>query len=166
MLTAEEARRELEYFPDTGLLFWRTRSRGRKIGTPAGTSCHGAYRTIKVLNRVYQTHRVIWLIVHGKWPDGQIDHINRCPSDNRICNLRDVTKAKNLANKGMLSNNTSGFKGVVHTKSPLNPWVAQIWHHGFFYLGCFPTPEEAHEAYLNAYHRFHGEHANLPGRAV
>lgn len=160
MLTAKQARNELDYDPETGVLRWKTRSRGRKIGDVAGTACVGRYRQIKVLNRRYPSHRVIWLIVHGEWPVGQIDHINRCPSDNRICNLRDVTQAKNKANKGMLSNNTLGFKGIARNYGR-KPWKAQIWHGGSIHLGSFDTREEAHAAYLNAYREIHGEDANL-----
>src|SRR3546814_6128350 len=29
-------------------------------------------------------HRVAWAIHYGEWPNGQIDHINGDPSDNRI----------------------------------------------------------------------------------
>jgi hypothetical protein len=43
-------------------------------------------------------HRLVWFVVHGKFPDGDIDHINGNRSDNRIENLRDVTRRANLQN--------------------------------------------------------------------
>ena len=45
----------------------------------------------------------------------EVDHINRDPTDNRIENLRWVTKSENLNNKGEYKNNTSGHKFIsVH----------------------------------------------------
>ena len=35
----------------------------------------------------------------GEWPLYEIDHINRIKTDNRWCNLRDVTCTVNLQNK-------------------------------------------------------------------
>src|SRR3546814_1788886 len=43
-------------------------------------------------------HRVAWAIHYGEWPNGQIDHINGDPSDNRIANLRDVSALENARN--------------------------------------------------------------------
>ena len=43
----------------------------------------------------------------------EVDHINRIRDDNRIENLRWVTKLENSSNKGMSKNNTSGHKNVM-----------------------------------------------------
>ena len=47
----------------------------------------------------------------------EVDHINRDKSDNRIENLRWVTHAENLKNKGEYKNNTSGHKFVSRHKT-------------------------------------------------
>jgi hypothetical protein len=60
----------------------------------------------------YLGHRLAWLYMVGVWPDDEIDHWNRDPSDNRFTNLRDATHAKNGFNSGKRSNNSSGRKGV------------------------------------------------------
>jgi len=43
-------------------------------------------------------HRMIWAVVHGRWPaDGMdIDHINSNTLDNRPCNLEEVTEIENI----------------------------------------------------------------------
>ena len=43
-------------------------------------------------------HRLAWRIHYGRWPT-EIDHINGDRGDNRIINLREVTRAENLKNK-------------------------------------------------------------------
>lgn len=58
------------------------------------------YLHIKMMGRTYQCHRLAWMHVHGKWPDGVIDHVNRSVSDNSLKNLRDVTHRENLLNRG------------------------------------------------------------------
>ncbi len=59
-----------------------------------------------------KAHRVAWVVYYGKWPKGQIDHINGDRADNRIGNLRDVNSSKNSRNSKMKSNNTSGHNGI------------------------------------------------------
>ena len=41
-------------------------------------------------------HRVVWMMVHGEWPEHTIDHINGVKTDNRIQNLRDITSLENI----------------------------------------------------------------------
>ena len=48
-----------------------------------------------IYDKPYRAHRVIWALVHGEWPEGQIDHINGVRDDNRLENLRVVTNQDN-----------------------------------------------------------------------
>lgn len=48
---------------------------------------------------VYKYHRIVWLWVTGKWPRGNIDHIDKDAMNNRWSNLRDVTHKENMSNK-------------------------------------------------------------------
>ena len=72
-----------------------------------------------------------------------VDHIDNCKTNNNIANLRWATSVQNSQNKSMMSNNTSGVKGVVwdkHTKK----WKAQIMIDGVcVYLGSFYNIEDA-----------------------
>jgi len=105
-------------------------------------------------------HTVIWAIVHGRWPEHQIDHINRDPSDNRICNLRDVPGVVNLRNSSLYQSNKSGHCGVYWSKSR-DRWVASINDDDGkqVYLGSFQSLDEAARARKSA-ERFYGYHEN------
>ena len=54
-----------------------------------------------------------------------VDHINGNPLDNRKSNLRVVTQRENALNKGMMSNNKSGYLGVWFD-AERNRWASEI----------------------------------------
>ena len=56
------------------------------------------YRKVKLNNKLYLSHRLIFKLIHRKEPGPYIDHINQDKLDNRIENLREVTCAENAAN--------------------------------------------------------------------
>jgi hypothetical protein len=143
-----------------GSLYWRN-NRGRILaGTKAGSPREKGHIQIVYDRKVYREHTLVWIMFHGEKPSLLIDHINGVPDDNRIENLRLATNAQNLANRGKTKSNTSGFKGVyLHNQT--KRWVASIKHLGKKYnLGCFSTPEEAHEAYKQASLKLNGEFAH------
>lgn len=101
-LTAERARELLDYDKGSGLLRWKARRGSSKdrSGKVAGCVSKGNhYHLVRVENRMYGAHRLAWLIVTGSWPTFEIDHINRDKTDNRWCNLRDVTHQENMLNQ-------------------------------------------------------------------
>jgi hypothetical protein len=105
---------------------------------------------VVILNakRVYRYH-IIWAMHKGGWVD-LIDHKNRDSLDDRIENLREATHSQNHFNCGPPANNTSGYKGVTRS-SGCKSWVAQMNVDGrHYYLGSFPTAEEASAAYQEA----------------
>lgn len=145
-LTAEEVRRLFHYDPDTGVLTWKSQPDKRRewntcyAGKEAGYIYNRGARLLQISGRRYLAHRVIFLIVVGRWPE-EIDHINRNPADNRWANLRESTRSQNLANRGLYKNNKSGFTGVTPTR-----------------CGRFrATIEEAAEAYRKATVEIHGD---------
>lgn len=72
-----------------------------------------------------------------------VDHINMNKLDNRKCNLRIVDKKVNSINRGLQSNNTTGYKGVYYNKRD-KTWSARVTVAGkTIHLGTFPTKEEA-----------------------
>jgi hypothetical protein len=171
LLSPELLRKLLRYQPETGKLFWLRRDsnqfpcdrianswNARCAGKEAFTADNGVgYRIGAVFGIKLKAHRVCWAIAKGRWPEGEIDHINGIKSDNRLCNLRDATRSQNQHNRGAYANNESGFKGVHWSKSK-NGWGAQISIHGkSAWLGLFDTPEAAHAAYCKASAELHGE---------
>jgi len=114
LVTQERARELLEYIPENGLLVWRkTNSNAAKKGAIAGyLSKKDGRVSVRIDNKLYKAHRVIFLIVKGEWPE-EVDHINGDPSDNRWDNLRSVTHRENMKNRKVCSNSTTGIMGVV-----------------------------------------------------
>lgn len=75
------------------------------------------------------------------------DHIDCNPLNNRRSNLRKCNDSTNQANKSMLRNNTSGFKGVTYNKDNKN-WRSQICCNKIIYrLGSFENKIKAAKAY-------------------
>ena len=93
-------------------------------------------------NRTTKFH----LMILGTKDGLVVDHINRNKLDNRRENLRFVTQHINSINKGMNSNNTSGYTGVKFRKD-IGKWSARImFNYKDIALGCYDTKEEAIEA--------------------
>lgn len=136
----------LDYDPDTGV-FTHTKSRfGVTANSRAGTTHHLGYRTIYLLGKSYAEHRIAWLYVHGYWPIADLDHINRVRSDNRLCNLREATRAQNCQNQPIRSSNKSGVTGVYSHKLT-GKWAASINIDGVQkHLGLFLSLADAVQA--------------------
>ena len=153
-LTQTVAQQFFSYDPDEGVLRWRVSRRAQsQAGDIAGSMSNGA-RQVEFFGRAYLAHRIIWLYMTGSWPKQMIDHINGVRDDNRWCNLRDVSRTVNENNRREPgAHNSSGFLGVTKHR---NRWRAQIKANGRNnVLGVFDTPEEAHEAYVQAKRRLH-----------
>ena len=114
-ITYKDVRNLLNYDETTGKVTYRlTVSGGRgKAGDEVDYLPHvRGYKRITINSRVYLLHRVIWLWWYGYWPENIIDHINRNPTDNRICNLREVSNQCNVRNSKVGKNNTTKVVGV------------------------------------------------------
>lgn len=158
MLTQEYLKKILHYNPDTGV-FTRlvSVSVNTRKGDVAGTKGLHRYASIKIKNRSYAAHRLVWLYMHGRLPEHDIDHINHVKTDNRLCNLREATRAENGRNRAMSSQNTSGFKGVFMEKKT-GMWTAACKMNGVLHcLGRFKRAEDASLAYQKFAKQHHGE---------
>lgn len=134
-----------------------------KIMHMVNRSSASPYLAISIEGKSVLFHRVLMGAEAGQ----EVDHINRNTLDNRLSNLRIVTKAQNLLNKGLRSDNTSGYRGVSMNKQ-LGKWEAYINVIDPFtskskrkFLGYYKTPEEAAAAYNRAASTYHGEYAKL-----
>lgn len=156
-LTHERLLSVLVYNTETGDFRWRiTRKGPANAKRSAGSMGSDGYRKITIDRRGYRTNRLAWFYVHGRWPVGPIDHINRVKTDDRIANLRDVTPSQNQHNQlAPRGNNASGFLGVSR-KHGRRKWNASIAANGSRrYLGSFDSPEEAASAYMTAKRQLH-----------
>jgi len=156
-LTADYLRKILHYAPDTGLFTWRVSPRRNiSCGQLAGSFNSDGYLQISIHNRSYKAHRLAWLYTFDRWPICEIDHINGDKSDNRIENLRDVSRNENQHNtRRARAHNASGFLGVgLHKQT--GKWRARIRvNKNLTHIGLFNTPEEAHQAYIVAKRKLH-----------
>lgn len=132
----EWAAKAVSYNPETGSIVWLKKSgkdaarwNSRYAGCECGTINDNGYRRILMrfqdqpVFRIY-AHRLAWFIAHGKLPDQELDHINQNKLDNRLANLRDVSREINQRNGTRKGNNTSGFTGVTWHKES-KKWHAQ-----------------------------------------
>ena len=167
----DEAHRLFSYDAETGLLTRKVSASGRwgkpqynaKAGDVAGCVESDGYLQVSIKGKQYKAHRIIWLMVTGSLPAKYIDHINGNRADNRLANLREATHSENLCNRGKARNNKTGYKGVFFERNcTKNPFMARIGINGKpTYLGHFPTPELAYEAYCKKAVELHGEFAKF-----
>lgn len=154
-ITQEYLKSILFYNDKTGLFIRKVGISSAKPGDIAGRADSSGYIQISVKGRRYMAHRIAWLYVHGKWPKHEIDHINRCRSDNRLLNLREATSSQNNWNYSLSIKNTSGFIGVsydkFHKKYKASIRAYDKQHH----IGYFDTANDAHIAYMKRKQQIH-----------
>jgi hypothetical protein len=131
------------YDPETGKIFGVI---GKEIKSKHknGYICIGGSTHFK--GNLYG-HHYAWYMIYGNVDFNLLDHINRNPLDNRICNLRIVNHQENSFNKDN--------KGYCFNKNK-NKWQSQIMvNYKQIHLGLFNTEEEAKNAYLIAKQKYH-----------
>ena len=135
-ITQARVKELFDYRKDGVLLYLVGRKNHVKPGSAAGWADGHGYLRVTIDGEKHRVHRLIWLWHHGYLPENDIDHINRDRSDNRVENLREVTRACNLRNSGLYSTNTSGIKGISWTPDR-QKWQAKICLFGMTKHLCF-----------------------------
>lgn len=127
------------YYLDGGL-YWRDDHPCQKVrGNKAGYVNSKGYYTIRVNGVLYLEHRLIYKMFKETEPD-YIDHIDRCPSNNRIDNLRECTQRENLMNSP-----NYGYKGH---QLPSGNWRVRLrYKMKCYHVGCYATSEIAEQVY-------------------
>jgi hypothetical protein len=171
-ISREQVLEVVTFCRDEGIFVWKERDtrivggaawNKRCAGKRAGSRHNCGYRSIVIRNAKYLEHRLVWLCVYGDWPD-TVDHINGVRDDNRVENLRSVSKAENARNCALSKKNTSGVLGISFV-SKIGKWEAHIRVGGKKRrLGQFINKEDAIAArgLANRKYGFHPNH----GRAA
>ena len=171
----------IEYDPLTGALTWKVRPEwafplqaGRTpthianawnaawAGKPALASpAKNLYLRGAFNGQTLYAHRVIVKLVLNIDPD-DVDHDNGIRSDNRWENLVPCSRQRNMVNRALSRNNTSGVVGVSWSNRH-KLWSASIYDQGKqVHLGWFKKKDDAIQARQEAeikygYHPAHGK---------
>ena len=113
VIDQETVKKLFHYDAESGMLLWRYgNGRNVKPWQQAKAPNGQGYYTVKINGTNYRVHRLIWLYVYGDFPKEDIDHKNRIRNDNRLCNLRAVSRTDNCQNISLPNHNKSGHIGV------------------------------------------------------
>lgn len=148
-----------------GNLLWKNktvdsigRSKNHLNGQIAGTLEKHGYLRVRVNNKNYLIHRLIFMYHYGYFPI-QVDHIDGNTLNNHIENLRQATNAQNCKNSKLSINNKSGVKGVSWHKAS-RKWMAHLQTvEKRHFIGYFNELDKAKIAIIEARNKLHGEFA-------
>lgn len=148
----EELLTSFTYDPLTGLLVRKSTGNAMKTDTTSG------HLGVRYRDNMYMIHRLIWKMTYGYDPC-ELDHINQDKKDNRISNLREVSRSENQRNVSVRKDNTSGVKGIsFEPKKKLWRIYVNVGKQRF-YKGRFKDKNKAIAALKLHREKLHGEHA-------
>lgn len=160
-ITQEYLKQNINYNPETGHIVFIKKGPGRQLNKHLGSFNTNGHLIVRLLGKTYLVHRLIWLYVYGYIPN-QIDHINHIKTDNRLCNLREVSGNENNKNCPIRKDNKSGFNGVNWHKGH-GKWQVSLRDKNQIHIGYFANIEDAIEARkkANIAHGFHENHGAI-----
>ena len=147
----------------TGRVYWRNPSKyhAEKLGIEAGTVWAGTrstpYWVVRLDGKAYKRSRIVFCMMHGRWPEPCVDHINGDSLDDRPANLREATLTENAWNHKRRAKRSLLPMGVRALGSRYQARIAcnKMMH----CLGVFDTPEAAADAYQRARKEYFREFA-------
>lgn len=158
--TLEEFQKYLRLTEDYHFVWIHTDNSRTVAGERAGSKDVMGYWRIGFQYRQHKEHRLVYLYVHGHWPEGQIDHRDTDKLNNHPDNLRVATALQNNHNRKKMQG-SSKYQGVYWAKKD------QRWHVRIRnpltsrkeYLGSFLLQDEdiAGATYAAKAREYHGE---------
>ena len=161
MITTELVQHLFDY--RDGKLYWKNSKRDGWNGKEAGNLQSNGYIVVKINNKLYKAHRVIWLW-HGKELPEELDHINGCRHDNNMSNLRACNRFENAKNLKRPITNKTGFKNVILNNKNKNYNVVITANGKKMHIGAFKDLELAELVAIEARNKYHGEFATRENR--
>jgi hypothetical protein len=157
-LPSYEILHELFELKDGQLFRKKSVSNNTKVGDKVGTLTAQGYVQVKIKGKLHSAHHIVYKMTNNREAI-LLDHIDGNKSNNKIDNLREVTKSQNAINsKGR--DNKSGCKNVLWQKSRQN-WLVKLHINGKQkYIGEFKDIELAELVAIEARNKFHKEFAN------
>lgn len=167
----------------TGYLYWKNRpvwtfNQGKydiKREAHRWNSRHEGFQAFNTLSKYgylsgrlsgvsLYSHRVVWAVYHGDFPELWLDHLDGNRSNNKIENLREVSYKDNNKNSSLRSDNKTGCVGVTVRQSKFIVNIKDCFGKQI-QLGTFKTLEEAIFKRKSAeadygYHVNHGKSKN------
>ena len=158
IITQDYVKQLFEY--RDGALYWKhSPAHNVRAGSKAGNIQSEGYRSIKINNKTYKAHRLIFLMFHG-WLPEKVDHKDANTSNNQIENLRPATSSENSFNAKKRVDNKSGVKNVYWNKQ-CNKWAVQVSiNNKHKYFGLYDDLELADLVAQEARDKYHGAFAN------
>lgn len=159
-MTLEKLEYYFKYDRQQGKLIWKNHWAANKkkfIGKEAGSLSIASdgyfYRSIKIEGKQHRTHRLIFFIETGIYPD-MVDHVDGNTLNNKYENLSESNQHRNARNQVCHRKNPNRLKGCYFNKRE-NKWKARIEVKTKRYnLGTFNTESQAHLAYCQAMEKF------------
>jgi len=159
MITQDKLKEYLDY--KEGKLFWKKQpSSVIPVGSEAGHTNARGYIQVKIFNKRYYAHRLVYFIFNGYFPQ-EVDHIDGIKSNNKIENLRASTKSQNNMNAKKRKDNTSGIKGITWDKR-CKKWKTYLQSNKIrYYLGSYKDIEMATQVINEFRKQHHNEYARF-----
>ena len=159
MINQDRLKELLTYDSENGLFSWNvTRGKSRK-GNVAGHKNKIGYIEIGLDNKLYLAHRLVFVYLHGCC-NGNVDHIDGNPGNNKVGNLRLADPQTNARNASKPKSNKSGRVGVSFD-AVNGKWRATIKaNRKQIHLGRFHSIDDAilARAKAESYYGFHENH--------
>jgi len=122
-LTYTLAHKHFFYSYETGNLYWKLPTSTCILPGALATSklSKQPYLRCHIFGYDYLAHRVIWLMMSGKWPVDTIDHLDNNGANNKLINLSPASDYDQMLNRKD-NNKVPG----VHFSKKISKWHAHI----------------------------------------